>query len=431
MIRPPLSIVRDVLRHPISQNAVALYLVQFAISVLPLVTLPYLARVLGPHALGLVVFSQSFTWMLQLVIEFGFGASATRAVARRREDREAVARAVASVQGAKLCLCTGSVVAAVVALFAVPLFRDHPGYLALALVTAIAQGLDPTWYFTGVERLRLVSAIGVANRVAATALTIVLVRGRGDGWIVLALWAAGTVLVTGAMTVLMYRELRWRVPARSDVRWALGESWRLFVGGTAVTLYTSANAFLLGVLSSATQAAFFSTAEKLVRAAPRAFSPVTTAVYPRVGNLVARGEEERAGRLTKLTLLLLATVSTGISVALFAGAEPIVRILYGDRFQASVQILRILALILPMMAISGGLSSLQLLTHHRDRDVVLIVVVSGLFNVALALVLAPTHGALGMAWGLVAVEALALAGTLLAVTLPRRRTVRPAEGRSA
>ena len=47
---------------------------------LPLVTLPYLARVLGPHDLGLVVFSQSFTWMLQLVIEFGFGQSAMPAL---------------------------------------------------------------------------------------------------------------------------------------------------------------------------------------------------------------------------------------------------------------------------------------------------------------------------------------------------------------
>jgi PST family polysaccharide transporter len=338
---------------------------------------------------------------------------------------------VASVQGAKLCLSTGSVAAAIVALFAVPIFRDHPGYLALALVTAIAQGFDPTWYFTGVERLRLVSAIGVANRVVATVLTIVLVRGRGDGWIVLALWAAGTAIVTVTNTALMYRRLRWRAPARGDVRWALGESWRLFVAGTAVTLYTSANAFLLGVLSTAAQAAFFSTAEKLVRAAPRAFSPITTAVYPRIGHLVARGDEERAAHLSKLTLLLLAAVSTGISLVLLLGAEPIVRVLYGDGFEASVEVLRILALILPMLAISGGLSSLQLLTHQRDRDVVLIVLGSGLLNLGLALVLAPAHGAVGMAWGLVAVEGLALAGTLLAVMLPRRGGARAVGGRPA
>ena len=409
------------LRHPISQNAFALYLVQFAISILPLITLPYLARVLGPHELGLVVFSQSFTWMLQLLIEFGFSASATRAVARRRDDPEALAEAVASVQGAKLALCLASTAAAVVAVFAVPLFRDHPGYLALALATAIGQGLDPSWYFTGVERLRLVSTISVVDRSIATVLTIVLVQEPGDGWIVLALWAAGTLIVTCVTTVLLYRQIPRRRPHRAGVRWALGESWRLFIGGTAVTLYTSANAFFLGVLSTSTQAAYFSTAEKLVRAAPRVFTPIVTAVYPRVGNLLARDEEQRAVRLTRMTLLALAVLSTAVSLLLFAFAKPIIDLLYGPDFAPSVEILRILALILPMIAISGGLANLDLLTRNRDRDVVLIVVVSGLVNVVLALILAPKHGALGIAWGLVAVEALALIGTLVAVTARPRR----------
>jgi PST family polysaccharide transporter len=409
------------LRHPISQNAFALYVVQFAISILPLVTLPYLARVLGPHELGLVVFSQSFTWMLQLVIEFGFGASATRSVAGRRDDREALTEAVAAVQGAKLLLCLASAAAAIVGFFAVPVFQDHPGYLALALVAALAQGLEPLWYFTGIERLRLVSGISVANRVLATVLTIVLVRDEGDGWIVLALWAAGAVVVTSTATVLLYRGLPLRRPSWSGVRWALSESWRLFIGSAAITLYTSANAFLLGVLSSTLQAAYFSAAEKLVRAAPRVISPITTAVYPRVGNLVARGEEERARRLTRLTLIAMAGLATAVSLMLFVLAEPIITLLYGEAFAPSITVLRILALMLPMLTLSSGLANLVLLTRHMDRDVVVIVVVAGLVNLALALLLAPRYGAEGMAWALLAVETLALAGTLVAVTAHRRR----------
>jgi PST family polysaccharide transporter len=427
MARPALSRLLVALRHPISRNALALYLVQFALSVLPLVTLPYLTRRLGAHALGLVVFSQSFTWMLQLVIEFGFGASATRAVARRRDDRPALAAAVGAVQGAKLALCSLATLGAAVAAFAVPLFRAHEGYLVLAWITAIAQGLDPTWYFVGVERLQLVSAISVGSRVVATALTILLVHGRGDGWIVLALWAAGTSLTTGAMTALLYRELAPRRPSRDGVRWALGESWRLFVGGTAVTLYTSANAFLLGILSSTSQAAYFSTAEKLVRAAPRAYSPVLTAVYPRVGHLVARGDEARARRLSRMTILVLEALGASIALVLGLFAGPIIRTLYGPAFEPSIGILRVLALLLPILALSGGLANLELLTRQRDRDLVVIVACSAVVNIGLALVLAPAYGAKGMAWGLVVVELVALCGAVVAlVALNRRRAALPA-----
>jgi PST family polysaccharide transporter len=419
--------VRDALRHPISQNAFALYLVQLVLSVLPLVTLPYLARRLGAHELGLVVFSQSFTWLLQLLIDFGFGGSATRAVARRRDDRQRVEETVGAVQGAKLMLCGACTAAAAVAAFAIPLFRAHEGYLALAWITAIAQGLDPTWYFVGVERLRLVSAISVTSRIVATVLTIVLVRSRGDGWIVLALWAAGTVLVTCTTTGLLYRELAPRRPSRAGVRWALGESWRLFIGGTAVTLYTSANVFMLGALSTTAQAAYFSTAEKLVRAAPRVYSPVLTAVFPRVGHLVAIGNEPRARRLSRMAILLLVGLGTSIAAVLFVFAGPIIRALYGTGFAPSVEILRVLALLLPILALSGGLANLELLTRHRDRDLVTIVTLSGLVNVGLALLLAPRYGARGMAWSIVGVELLALIGTVVALAaLNRRRAAVPA-----
>jgi PST family polysaccharide transporter len=332
-----------------------------------------------------------------------------------------VQRAVAAVQGAKLALSVASVLGALAALFAVPIFRDHPGYLALAILTAIAQGLEPTWYFTGVERLRLVSAISVANRVLATGLIILLVRDSGDGWIVLALWAAGSVVVTSACTAMLYREVPPLRPSRAGVRWALGESWRLFVGGAAVTLYTSANAFFLGILSTTVQAAYFSAAEKLVRAAPRVIAPITTAVYPRVGNLVARGDEARATRLTRLTLIVMLAIASVVSVVLFAFAGPIIRLLYGGDFGASVEILRILALLLPVMTISSGLVNLVLLPRHKDRDVVVIVVVAGLVNVVLALVLAPRYGAEGVAWSLLAVELLALLGAVVTVTTNRRR----------
>jgi PST family polysaccharide transporter len=425
-VRGALGRVANAVRHPIGQNALALYVVQFAISILPLVTLPYLARVLGPHELGVVVFSQAFAWMLLLLIEFGFASSATRAVARRRDDPEALADAVASTQGAKLALSGMVFAAAAVALFAVPLFRDQPGYLVLALVSAIAQGLSPGWFFTGIERLRLVSALEVVNRVVATVLTIVLVRGEGDGWIVLALWVAGTIIVTASTTVLMYRRVHLRRPTLAGVRWALSQSWKLFIGGTAVSLYTSANVFLLGILSTTVQAAYFSAAEKLVRAAPRVFGPVATAVFPRVGNLVARGEEARAARLTRLTILVLVSLSSSVALVFVAFAGPIVGLLYGDEFEASVAVLRVLALTLPIIGLSTGLGHLVLLTHHMDREAVTAVIAAGVTNVILALLVAPAHGALGMAWVLVAVEGVAVAGNLFFAIRRRDQRARTA-----
>src|SRR3954454_7764881 len=79
------------IRHPITQNVLALGTVQATIILLPLITLPYLARVLSRSELGLVVFVQTFSFVVALVVEYGFNLSATREVATRREDAHALA----------------------------------------------------------------------------------------------------------------------------------------------------------------------------------------------------------------------------------------------------------------------------------------------------------------------------------------------------
>src|SRR5690606_7080343 len=94
-------------RHPIVQNALALYAAQFAGYLLPLATVPYLARVLGPGSLGLVAFAQALGAYVALVVEYGFHLSGTREVVRHRSNPDRLAEILAGVTGARLLLVLG------------------------------------------------------------------------------------------------------------------------------------------------------------------------------------------------------------------------------------------------------------------------------------------------------------------------------------
>ena len=85
-------------------NATALYTAHVLGLIVPLLTIPYLARVLRPSGWGLVVFAQSFGAWLALVLEYGFDLSGTRAVARVRSDPQRLPEVVAGVQGAKMLM---------------------------------------------------------------------------------------------------------------------------------------------------------------------------------------------------------------------------------------------------------------------------------------------------------------------------------------
>src|SRR5205085_7415588 len=93
--------IHELLRHPVVRNALFLYGVQFSSYVFPLLTLPYLSRVLNPDRFGLVAFAQSFVWYFVTLTEYGFNLTATRRVAVERDNPEAVTLTFNSTLAAK------------------------------------------------------------------------------------------------------------------------------------------------------------------------------------------------------------------------------------------------------------------------------------------------------------------------------------------
>jgi PST family polysaccharide transporter len=405
--------VRRALRHPVAQNVMALGTVQVAITVVPLITLPYLARVLDRSEFGRVVFVQTFSFLVALVVEYGFNLSATRDVARRRADPAALSRTVAGVQGAKAMLSLLAAALSLVLLPVVPIFRDAPELLAYGVALGILQGFVPVWFFLGVERARPVALAELTSRMAALALVVALVHGESEGELVLAVYVVAAAASTGGLTLLMWRRARPEMPTRAGSLEALRRGRTLFAGTGATAFYTGANAFLLGLVIPAAQVAVFASAEKIVRAGNRVLGLMAQAVYPRVSVLVARGSLARARRLSVLSLLSFGGAALTAAGALAVFAPDIVRLVFGSDFRDAAPLLRILAVALPLNVIGVVLSSQWLLPHGRDRRVTGVLVLASLLNAAVVVAAAELSGLHAAAWAIVLVELFVLCGNAL------------------
>jgi PST family polysaccharide transporter len=404
----------ETLRHPISQNVLSLYLVQIGMFLVPVATLPYTSRVLGPDGFGLVVFAQGFSFLLGLVIQWGFSASGTRAAAVARDDPDALSRTLAAVLGGQLLLTAAAGVIAAVALVTIPLLRAHPELAVLAWIAAAANGLAPDWFLLGVERLRLAAVTQLAVRVASAGALFVLVHHHGDAWIVMALYA-GSSLVAGAVAmVIAYRHAQRRMPRlRESVR-TVREAWALFVAAAALTLYTSMNVVLLGLFAPPAEVARYGAAERLVRTALQIMGPMGAAVYPRLVYLNSTRRTDRARRLLLMAVAVVGGIAGAAALALAVFAPWIVRVIFGSAFGATVPVLRLMALIIPANIVASACGA-WMFSLHRDRTVVRIVLGIGLLNVGLACVLAPARGAIGMGMSVLTAEVVGAVACAVAV----------------
>jgi polysaccharide transporter, PST family len=394
----------------LAQNTAALYGIHFTTLLLPLVTIPYLARILRPEGWGLVVFCQSFAAWLSLVLEYGFSLSATRMVAKVRTDRGRVAAVVSGVVGARGLLLMVLTSVASVTYLAIPAFRAHPTYLFWAWLLAVAQGLSPFWYFQGMERMRLFAMIEVVCKVAATIGVFLLVRQPLDGWIVLALGSGAALTSVAAGTVLIYREVRWLAPRWATTIEVVRHGWPLFAFRGASGLYMQATPFMVGLFAGPAAAAFFGGAEKIVRAGVGLIQPISQAIYPRVSHLMT-SNREAAAQLLRITLPVIAGMGLLLGASVELSAATLVHLLLGPGYESAVPVLRILSILPPVIAVATVLGIQWALPMGHDRKLLAYVVGAGTLNVVGALLLVPRFGAAGMAF------AVGLAETSVALNL--------------
>ena len=329
----------------IVQNTAMLYIMNIAKLIFPLVTQAYLARVLDPEG-GFAVYTyvrSSVMTYVQLVIDFGFLLSATRAIAQVREDREQVGRIVGHVMVGKGILSLAALaVLAVLSLF-IPLLGGNPAYTALSFVQAVTTIFLVDFLFHGLERMHVITIRYFITRVITVALTFLLIKDDGDLLLIPLLEIIGNL----AAIVWVWRDIRRSgipVVFRSwKETWAmLKDSFVYFLSDIASTAFGALNTLVIGIVMSERDVSVWGIAMTFVSAVQMMYTPITNSIYPHMVR------EKSMGVIKKVLMIFLPVVVIGCVVVWF-GAELLVMILAGRELLDAAPLLRWL---IPLLFIS-------------------------------------------------------------------------------
>jgi PST family polysaccharide transporter len=385
------------LRRGLVQNIVALYGVQICTYALPLMTFPYLARVLGPSGWGSVVFAQAIGSVIAIFVEYGFDLSASRETSRHRQEPGRLSELISGVLGAKFVLAALCVCGAIIS-------RRYTHHIATSLalfwsstIWGVCQGINMLWYFQGLERMRLASVLEIGGKVVATLSIFVLVHNPDDGWKVMAAQCVGCVVAHGVTVVLAYREVGFAWPTFSSVGRALRLGWSMFLFRAAQGLTGSLNGLVLGFVAPMAALGQYAGAERISRIFQQGLWPVNQALYPK---LTKQMHERRADamKMVRLSLCFLGGLGLLFGVALFLGAPLLVHVVLGDAFHGSVAALRVFSLWIPLVALSTVITFQLLLPNQMDYQFNVVIFTAGLLGFGGALLLAPGFQAVGIAW---------------------------------
>ncbi len=387
-------------RRGFIHNVIALYGVQACTYALPLLTFPYLARVLGPSGWGVVVFAQAIGEVIACIVEYGFDISASRETSRQRDEPQRLSALISGVLGAKSLL---AMVCIAGALFSRRFTHHIAPSLALfwaSTIWGVCQGINMLWFFQGLERMRLASALEIGGKVLATLSIFVLVHKPDDGWKVMAAQCVGCVVAHGVTVVLAYREVGFRWPTPSSVWNALRLGGSMFLFRAVQGLSGSLNRLVLGSVAPVAVLGEYAGAERITRVFQQGMWPVNQALYPKLTQQ-AQHNSRRSRKTVRLSVLFLGGLGLVLGLTVFFGAPLLVHLVLGPAFQDSVPVLRVFALWIPLIALSTVIIFQLLLPNQLDNQFNFVNVTAGLTGIGAAFLLAPRIGATGIAWAAV------------------------------
>ncbi len=411
-------------RSSLGRNITALYVLQIANYVIPLVTLPYLVRALGAEQYGVMAMAYAVVFFMVLFVDAGFNTIATRRLARPGIDIAAVSEIYVTTQVIKLAQCAlmalllAGLVAAVPAMAA-----SAPVYYATFPIV-LGSLLFPTWLFQGLENMHFTLLCSVSGRLLATLGIFVLVRDADDVLLAALLQASATA-VSGLLSLpVVFRQLGVRL----DVTWGrLGTSMRrmlsdarAFAPAEFLTNAVGNSAvFVLGLFAGSAAVGVFAAIEKIARAGAGLFQPLTKALFPALAGRWIGGAADAAGygRRWTLRILLLAGMSAG---TLFAGAPFALEALFGPEWSAHAGYLRLFALWMVAHVTATVLGQFWLLARGMQSAYSFGLLLAAAVQLAASVFAAWFYGATGLVIAIACAELARIVIFLIAVRRGRK-----------
>jgi polysaccharide transporter, PST family len=383
-------------RRRLLDNIVSLYLLQGLNYIIPMAVLPYLVRTLGIETYGLLAVAQSFAQYFNILTDYGFNFSATRSIAQTKDDPGQISRIFCCVFLIKISLTAVGLLVLGCVLLTVPRMRHDWTIFIYAFGGVVGNVLFPVWYFQGLEKMRHVSIISGATKTLSAILLFVFVHASRDGALAVAIQSLGMLLAGAIGFAVCTRsadlDLEW--PGWRELRTCSAEGWHLFVSTASLSLYTNTNVFLVGMLAGNVQAGYFSAAERLVRATNGLVGPITQAVFPYVSSLVSRSSEAALVFLAR-SLKWMSGIALLPVIAIFVFARPIAVLCFGYAADGAIPVMRWIALLPFLVAVTSVLGVLTMLSFGLDKQFSRILIAAGILNLTVGIPLISRFAAQG------------------------------------
>lgn len=372
---------------------------------IPLITSPYLARVLGAEKQGIFSYTQSIVNYFTLFAMLGVENYGTRTIANCGDDKEKRSKAFWNIYFFQM-FCT--LLSIGIYIFYLTRICSQNVYIAFLQIFYLLGSLtDINWLFFGVEKFKTTVSRNMIIRISSVVLILSIVRKPSDLWIYTLIMAGSIFLSNIILWPFALKEIdvkAIRNVSKHEVVKHIKPNLVLFVPLMAMSVYHIMDKTMLGLLSTYKQVGYYYNADKIINIPIGILNGVGTVMLPRMTALNSKGLVKEANKFFLLSIELIVVVSSAMACGIFAISVEFTPFFFGAGYDECIRVIMMLSPVLVIKGLSLVARMQYLIPNQKEKIFIESVFLGAGINLIVNWLLIVRLGAFGAAIGTMAAE---------------------------
>lgn len=384
---------------------------QIFLVLVPLITVPYLSRILGPHTYGIYSNVNNIVQFLMIFCTLSVSYIGMRTISQTRShgNQQELTKVF---WGLWYFQAIAGAATIIILLVVVGYYRIKYGnYLLLMIPYLIAAQVDISWFFQGLAEFGRVVLKNTAVKLVSVILILVWVKEPSDLWKYMLIMSVSTLLGSLVFWFDIHRYIGGPVKHFYQFNTTIKAIITLLIPQIATQIYTSLDKPILGLFQNSTQVAFYDNSQRISNMVLGIVTSISLVIMPKMA-----GEGQKQQRIIlKKSLDATVMLGTMFAVIIMANTKEFVPFFFGAKFIPMTPLMFFFALTIIMIPMGGVFANQFALANHRDRDYAIPVIVGAILEVVLSYFLDQLYGATGAMLAILTTELIVLILRLLIV----------------
>lgn len=394
--------------HSVKYNFIMNFILTASQFIFPLITFPYISRVLQAAGNGKVSFASSVANYFMMVASLGIPTYGIRACAKVRDEKEKLSKTVQEIFMINLVMTILVMITYTITIFTIPRFQDDKILFMINGINILLNMFGMNWVFQALEQYDYITIRSIFFKLISLILMFLLVRVPDD----YVIYAAITVFAAVGSYVLNFIRVRkiieFRWIGNYNFRQHLKPIFILFAQSLAVSVYTNLDTVMLGFIKTDKDVGYYNAAVKIKTILLSLVTSLGNVLLPRMSYYVKENMMLKFKEMMLKALNFTALLSIPLVIYFGIFAKESILFLAGAGYTGAILAMQIITITIIPNGLTGVLGVQVLTSLEKEKYVLLSVTIGAISDFILNLLLIPYHGAAGAAIATLIAEFLVL-----------------------